>query len=111
LNDDCDITFAGLTSGVENRWSVHVIGDGTHVATFPDVLWPDGIAPEFDATAGSHWLEFVSTDGSTIYGDFGGSTTASPGATASRPVMAFDPSDSHWYVVVDGTGTAVVAEG
>lgn len=28
-----------------------------------------------------------------------------------RPVMAFDPVDSHWYVVVDGDGTAVMAEG
>lgn len=28
-----------------------------------------------------------------------------------RPVMAQDPADGHWYVVVDGGGTAVIAEG
>ncbi len=33
------------------------------------------------------------------------------GGSIWRPVMAQDPSDSKWYVVVDGTGTAVMAEG
>lgn len=32
------------------------------------------------------------------------------GASAEwpRPLMAFDPEDDHWYVVVDGDGTAVM---
>lgn len=25
-----------------------------------------------------------------------------------RPLMAYDPGDDHWYVVVDGDGTAVM---
>lgn len=28
-----------------------------------------------------------------------------------RPLMAQDPDDDHWYVVVDGDGTAVMVTG
>jgi hypothetical protein len=28
-----------------------------------------------------------------------------------RPLMAYDPEDDHWYVVVDGDGTAVMVTG
>lgn len=109
LDDDCAISFAGLTNGVECRWAVHVYGDGASVASFPGVLWPGGIAPDFDPTAGSHRVEFVSYDGgATVYGDFGGGSTAS--STTLVPLMAQDPADDRWFVVVDGDGNAVMVE-
>lgn len=44
-----------------------------------------------------------------------GALQAAPGdhshGTGARPVMAQDPGDSRWYVVVDSSGTAVIAEG
>lgn len=40
-------------------------------------------------------------------------TVTIPGSSATiwRPVMAFDPDLDMWFVVVDGDGTAVMAEG
>lgn len=110
LDADCAITFpTDLENGVEVHWAVHVIGDGTHVPTFPDVTWPDNTAPTFDATASSHRLEFVTYDGgTTVFGDYGGSSASSlivreVGGSDIDPVseLEFDADD---FTVTDQTG-------
>jgi hypothetical protein len=117
LDDDCTFSFLGATTGVECRFRLLMQQDdtGSWVPTFPaSVVWPENTEPTWSTDPGAvDVIEFLSVDGGTTwYGDAGGgagSAAATPAATIWRPVMAFDTD--HWYVVVDGDGTAVMAEG
>lgn len=68
-----------------------------------------------DTTAGYLADKIVAGSGVTITElDDGSVETLEISVSSSsiwRPVMAFDVGDDHWYVVVDGDGTAVMAEG
>lgn len=68
--------------------------------------WP---SPTVDAThsGSSHaGIQSAAEAAANAYTD-----AAIVAAPIYRPVMAFDPVDSHWYVVVDGDGTAVMTSG
>lgn len=112
---DCTFTFAGATSGIKSRLLLILhqpASGGPYTPTFPSsVVWPDDTEPTWSTAADAvDIIEFISVDGGTTwYGDAGGSGTAAS-ASIWAPLMAQDPSDSKWYVVVDGDGSAVMVE-
>jgi hypothetical protein len=74
------------TSGVESRFRLIMRQDSTGgwVPTFPaSVIWPDDTEPTWSTDPNEvDIVEFTSVDGGTTwYGDAGGISTASPGAT------------------------------
>ena len=50
-------------------------------------------------------------DGDILIWDAGTSTWIVGQQAMWRPLMAFDPDDDHWHVVVAADGTAVMVEG
>lgn len=60
--------------------------------------------PLIEAGAGDAGVSTEASRSDHVHPEFGSSTIW-------RPLMAFDPDDDHWYVVVAEDGTAVMVEG
>lgn len=81
LDVNLTVTLAGAVADEEAFLRVYLTQDGSggNTITWPgSVVWPDGIAPTLDTTAGAiEIIEFTSVDGGTTwYGRHGGSGSA-----------------------------------
>lgn len=94
LNANCVLTFTGAVATVDGdpvecsfRLYVEQDGTGGWATTWPgSVVWPDGVAPTLDTTAGSvEVLDFTTPDGGTTWFGFhgGGSSLADHDHSAS----------------------------
>ena len=110
LTASCTFTFTGATAGVFCSFELFLRQDGTGgwATTWPgSVIWPGGTAPVLDTTASTVTvLAFGSEDGGTTW--YGFPTHGSGTSSSSRPLMVADLDGTHWNVVVDGYGNAIM---
>ena len=112
LTADCTLTFAGATGGTLCSFMLLLRQDGTGgwTTTWPgSVIWAGGTAPTLDTTPSTAAvLTFFTLDGGTTWYGFPTGGGASPSSYVWRPLMVADLDGTHWNVVVDGFGNAIM---
>lgn len=95
------IEYNGRVAGT---LGAYIVGGNPGPEGTPGDDGADGQGVPTGGTAGQVLTKNSGTDFDTSW------QTPSASGAAGRPLMAYDPADAHWYVVVDGDGTAVMVE-